>query len=220
MPSRTRVLIGLAAVAALAAVALVLARDGGSSAPETSPEPVTVELGPRPLAIPRNALRFADQRQPGPKTRLDLALSWPELDGRTTATAGRFDTPDLAPDVLYLTLQQRRDGWDGATRLSAVYARFFVGEPWEGPAGLQGRRMAPKSGYGDEEIYLEPGAVRPFVARCFPLAAGEPPAVCLREALHGEVLVTLRFPRALLGQWREIDAALDARLAGWGIETR
>ena len=220
MPSRAPVLIGLAAAAALAAVALVLLRDGGASVPETSPEPIAVDLGVRRLSVPRNAVRFADQRLPAPQARLDLALVWPELEGRTIETATRFETPDLSPDVVYVTLQPRRDGWDAASRLSAVYARFFVGEPWDGPAGLQGRRMAPKSGYGDEEIYLEPGAVRPFVARCFPLSPGEPPTVCLRDALHGEVLVTLRFPRTLLDHWRELDAALDARLAGWGVETR
>lgn len=220
MSSRTRVVVGLAAVAATTALAVVALRDDGRSAAETSPAPVRLEIGGRPLDLPLNAVRFVDQRTPGPQPRVDLALTWPELEGRTAANAARFDTPDYAADVLYLTIQPRRDGWDGATRLSAVYARFFVGDPWEGPGGLQGRRMAPKSGYGDEEIYLEPGAVRPFVARCFPLAPGEPAAMCLTDTVHGSLMVTLRLPKALLGHWREIDAALDARLAGWGVETR
>lgn len=215
MSWRTWALVGI--LAAIAAVAVALMRDDGRTAPETSPAPVAIDLAGQPLALPRNAVRFVDQRSPGPQTRVDLALAWPELEGRTEATAARFDTPDLAADVVYVTLQARRDAWDSATRLGAVYARFFVGEPWEGPGGLQGRRMAPKSGYGDEEIFLEPGAVRPFVARCFPLAPGEPPTMCLRDTLRGGLLVTLRFPKPLLACWHELDAMLDVRLAEWGV---
>lgn len=211
-------LIGV--TAAVAAVAVVMWRDDRNATPETSSETVRVEVGGRPLEIPRNAIRFDEQRRPGPQTRLDLALSWPELEGRTPATSARFDTPDLAPDILFLTVEPRRDGWDSASRLAAVYARFFVGEPWDGPGGLQGRRLAPKSGYDDEEIWLEPGAVRPFVARCFPLAPATPPAVCLHDTNRGSLSVSLRFPKALLGQWREIEAGLDTRLGAWGIETR
>lgn len=218
MSLRTLVLIGLAVAAALVAVAMW--RDDGAGRPETSPTPVRIELGGRPLTIPANAIRFAGQRVAGPQTRVDLALSWPELAGRTEATAARFDTPDYAPDIVHLTLQPRRDAWDSATRLAAVYARFFIGDPLEGPTGLQGRRLSPKSGYADEMIWLEPGAVRPFVARCFPLTAGEPPKMCLRDVVHGSLIVTLRFPVTLLGRWREIDGALDGRLADWGVEVR
>ncbi len=220
MSPRNRLLIGLAAVlAAATAVAVVIRRDDVGVSP-TSPQPIRLEIGGRPLDIPANAIRFSDQRVPGTRTRVDLALSWPELDGRSDTTAPRFDTSDQAADIVYLTLQPRHDTWDSATRLTAVYARFFVGEPWAGPGGLQGRRMSPKSGHADEEIYLEPGAVRPFVARCFPLAPGEPSRMCLRDVVHGNLLVTWRFPTALLGAWRDLDAGLDARLAGWGVEVR
>lgn len=211
------ILAGVAVASALA-VALLL-RDRGRDAPETSSEPVRVEIGGRPLEIPRNAVRFADQRRPGPHARLDLALSWPELDGRSAATSARFDSPDYAPDILYVTIAPRRDGTDSASRLATVYARFFVGEPQDGPGGLQGRRLAPKSGYDDEEVWLEPGVVRPFVARCFPLTPGEAPVMCLHDVNRGSLTVSLRFPSALLGDWRTMVAGLDARLAAWGVET-
>ena len=210
----------LIGVSAITAVAVVMWRDDGRTAAETSPEPVRVEVGGRQLTVPKNAVRFADQRKPGPQSRLDLALSFPEFAGRGRDTAARFDTPDLAPDILYLTIAPRQDGWDSASRLATVYARFFVGEPWDGPAGLQGRRLSPKSGYGDEEIWMEPGVVHPFVARCFPLTPGEPPTVCLNDTNHGSLSVSLRFPKALLAQWRDLDAGLDIRLADWGVETR
>ena len=220
MSPRALIVIGLAVAGLLGAAAVALWLDDDRAALRTSPTPVAAEVGGRTLRVPANAIRFADQSAGGRQDRLDLALAWPELEGRSATNAARFDTPDYAPDILHLTLRPRRDGSDGATRLATVYARFFVGEPWEGPGGLQGRRMAPKSGYADEEIYLEPGAVHPFVARCFPLTPGEVPAMCLQDALHGGVEVELRFPRALLGQWREIDARLEALLGTWGVETR
>ena len=221
MSSRIRALVGLAVAAVVAvAVAALVRRDDGHGAPVTSPAPLRIELGGRPLAIPANAIRFADQRVPGPQARVDLALSWPELAGRTETTAARFDTPDLAPDIVHVTLRPRQDASDSATRLAAVYARFFVGEPRPGPGGLQGRRLSPKSGYADEEIWLEPGVVRPFVARCFPLSPGEATKLCLHDVIHGSLLVTLRFPVTLLGEWRDLDAALDGRLAAWGVEVR
>lgn len=220
MSPRLRAVIGLVVVALVAAVVAVRLRDDGRAAPETSPEPVRLVVAGRPLDIPRNAVRFVDQRVPGPQSRIDLALTWPELEGRTEANAARFDTPDYARDIVHLTLRPRHEGADGAARLATVYARFFVGEPWEGPGGLQGRRLAPKSGYADEEIYFETGAVRPFVARCFPLVPGEPAAMCLSDTLHGAIAVELRLPKPLLADWHALDAALEGRLAGWGIETR
>ncbi|MDK9695236.1 MAG: hypothetical protein OEL76_02455 [Siculibacillus sp.] len=220
MAPRTRALIGLLGLAAAGAAALVLWRGTGPGLPATSPTPLRIEIGGRPLTLPANTIRFADQRVPGPHLGVDLALTWPELEGRSERTAARFDTPHYALDVVHLSIRPRQDTWDSASRLAAVYARFFIGEPWPGPAGLQGRRLSPKSGYADEVVYHEPGAVRPFVARCFPLAAGEPPKMCLRDVLHGNLLVTLRFPEVLLEHWRELDAALETHLAAWGVEVR
>ena len=77
MSSRTRVVVGLAAVAATTALAVVALRDDGRSAAETSPAPVRLEIGGRPLDLPLNAVRFVDQRPPGPQPRVDLALTWP-----------------------------------------------------------------------------------------------------------------------------------------------
>lgn len=220
MAPRTRALIALFGLAAAGAAAVVLWRGTETDLPTTSPAPLRIEIGGRPLTVPANTVRFTEQRRPGSHPSIDLAVTWPELDGRTEATAARFDTPTYAPDILYLSIRPRQDAWDSAARLAAVYARFFVGEPWPGPAGLQGRRLSPKSGYADEIVYHEPGAVRPFVTRCFPLTAGEPPKMCLRDVVHGNLLVSLRFPEELLERWREIDAALDTRLAAWGVEVR
>lgn len=206
----------VAATAVLATGALWWAgRDGDR--PETSSETVSLTLAGHRLTIPRNALRFADQRAPGERMRLDLALAWPELEGRTAANADRFDVADLAPDVVYVTLAADRGTRDSAGLLATVYARFFTGDAVAGPDGLTGRHMARGSGYDDEVVYFEPGSVHPFVARCWPLGAAQEPAVCLHDERIGAIAVEWRFPIGLLAQWRRLSQGLGERLAAWGL---
>lgn len=211
-------MLALAATVVVATAVLTLRFLGEGPEPgETADDPTTVVVAGHPLTLPKNVVRFAAQRRPGAQARLDLALSWPELAGRTVATAARFDTPGLAADIVYLTIAPAGDGLDSAARLATVYARFFTGEPIGGPAGLEGHRMAMKSGYEDEIVWTEPGAVHPFVARCYPLTPGEAPSVCLHDLRIGAISVEWRFPAALLGERVALEAGLEQRLSEWGL---
>ena len=209
-----------AAVAALLAVALVLWRaDLGRETTETSPEPIAVTIAGRTLQIPKNAIRFPAQRRTGPQERLDLALLPPTWTGRTAADAERFDAPAEGSDVVWVTIRPAGETQDSAERLATVHARLFVDEPLAAAPdlGLVGRRLAPKAGYTGEEVWFEPGAVRPFAVRCYPLAPDAPPATCIGDVKIGPLLVEKRFSRAALGRWREIRDGLAGRLADWGL---
>ncbi len=203
-------LAGLAAVASVAVVRLL-----ADDRPETSSEPIVVTVGDHRLAIPRNVVRFAAERTTRPLNRLDLALLWPELRGRGADDDARFDTPGLAPDVVVATLTPAGVGLDSAARLATVWSRFFEGDPRPGPDGLVVRRMSAASGYAGEEIVFEPGAVRPFAARCYPLTPGEAPNVCLHVTIDAGLMAEWRFPAERLAEWRRLADALPARLAGW-----
>lgn len=210
-----------APAAAVLAVGLVLWGDENRrERPDFSPEPVEVLVSDVTLRIPTNALRFVGQRRPGAHGRLDLALSWPDLEGRTAENNDRFDAAAATSDIVWISIQPRGEAIDGASRLAGVYARLFVGEPWDGPVGLQGRRLSAKAGYAGEEIFFEPGAVRPFVARCYPLALGEPVSTCIHDAVIGSLLVTWRFRRGLLDDWPHLTEAVGARMAQWGLPAR
>ena len=208
-----------ALVAAAVAVGILVWRDDARERPDLSPTPIAVTLAGRPLAVPANTIRFVAQRRPGPRDRLDLALVAPELDGRTAANGPRFDTPGQPADVVWVTLETAHDGLDGAARLATIYARLFVGEPFDGPDGLVGRRLAAKAGYVGEEVWYEPGVVRPFVARCWPTIEGEETTTCLHDETIAGITVSWRFPKAMLGSWRALGAGLGARLAEWGLPT-
>lgn len=211
----------IAPLAAVCAIGLVLWSDeNGRERPDFSPEPIDVMVSDVALKIPANALRFVGQRREGAHGRLDLALLWPDLDGRTAESNDRFDASGPASDVVWITIQPRGEAADGASRLATVYARLFVGDAWEGPVGLQGRRLSAKAGYAGEEIFFEPGAVRPFVARCYPPALGEPITTCIHDVAIGSLLVTWRFRRGLLDDWPHLSEAIGARLAQWGLPAR
>lgn len=216
MPKTTWILAGLAA--ALAAAVVLWRDDRGRETIETSPAPVAVTVAGHDLAVPMNAIRFPAQRHPGPQARLDLALLAPDWSGRTAANADRFDEPAANSDVVWVTLTRAEGTGDSATRLATVYARFFEGDPLGAPEdlGLVGRRLAAKSGYVGEEVWFEPGVVRPFVARCWPLAQNGPVATCRTEETVAGLSIALRFPRARLASWRELRTGLLARLAEWG----
>ena len=208
------------ALAAFLGIGLVVWRqDGGRESIEVSAAPVEVTLAGHALRVPRNAIRFPAQRVPGPQIRLDLAMLPPDWSGRTEANADRFDEPGDRSAVVWVTLASAAGELDSAARLATVYARLFVGDPLEAPAdlGLVGRRLSPQAGYAGEEVWFEPGVVRPFVARCYPLAADGPVAVCIGEDIVAGLLVTRRFARARLGDWRNLSAGLTARLADWGV---
>ena len=207
-----------APVAAAIVVALVLWSDeNGREQPDFSDEPVAVSVADMAMAIPANALRFVGQRRQGPHGRLDLALAWPDLVGRTSQSDDRFDAPGTSSDVIWVSILPKGEAMDAAERLATIYARLFVGEPFTGPEGLQGRRLSGKAGYEGEEIWFEPGAVHPFVARCYASVPGEPVSTCLHDEAIGPVIVTWRFRRGLLDVWPALTDAMRGRLASWGI---
>ena len=168
--------------------------------------PVSLRIGREALAIPANLIRFADQRRGGEQPRVDLQLVWPELEGYSPAAVEAFADP-AGGRIVHLSLAPREAAFDEAMRLRAVYSRLFAGEPRQDPVGLTVRRFAEGSGYDGEEVYYGSGPA-PFVARC-PAGDGPDFTTCQREVHAGTGLsVTQRFPKALLGDWRALDARL------------
>lgn len=176
--------------------------------------PVTLFIAGETLAIPANMIRFPNARQGGAVDGVELLLHWPGLEGYSDDHADAFrDGSALAP-LVYVTIVPRDNPLDADGRLAALYERFFIGEPIEGPTGLIGRQMKDDSGYRGEEIYYAPkGPVR-FTARCIAQATAEVPATCIRDINFGAGLTMLyRFNRFYLGDWRSMDEALKALAA-------
>lgn len=168
------------------------------------------------LEIPTNTIRFFDQRRGGEMSRVDLYGIWPSLEGFTEALRPAFDDVGPQSRIVFVSLTPRDTATDTTGRLGTIYARLFAGNPRAGPAGLVGRRLAEGSGYEDEELFFEPGAARPFVARCFTDGADAMAPMCIRELHVGRKLAALyRFRKSLLAEWRSLDASVQRAIELW-----
>lgn len=215
--------LSLAGVTLLGVVLVLFGRDDD----DLSTRPVALTIAGETLAVTANHIRFADQRRGGALDRVDLALIWPGLDGQTAETRAAFAAPGAesvpgAPGaaVLQIAVEPRSVALDSAARLASVYVRFFAPDAPDAVTappvdGLSARRFVAGSPYADETLYFEPGAVHPFVARCFPRAVGDVRRLCLTEMAFGRGLVAaIRFPPALLSEWRTLQVDVADFLAG------
>ena len=203
------------ALGVAAAAWLRLAGPGPASVARAG-EPIAVEVAGEALSVPPALIRFADQRRPGRHARLDFVLAWPGLGAPGAHAARGLDDTAPDPTLVFLSIEPREGALDSSTRLATVYGRFFAGEPFDGPAGLVGRRMAPGSGYEDEIVFFEPGSVRPFAARCFAAEAAGRASLCLREiAIGRDLAATYRFRYGLIGEWRALDERVRALAEGF-----
>lgn len=165
------------------------------------------------LAIPSNMIRFASERRSGDARKLDVYLSWPNLEGYSEEQRSLFNHAGADNRIIFATFEPRSMPRDMSQRLNPIY-RLLIEEPGEPvEAGLVAHRFIEASGYGDERLIVDPTRFRaPFVARCLsgPEAATAL-ASCERDIDVGANLsIRYRFPRALLADWRELDASMQA----------
>lgn len=185
-----------------------------------SREEISVRIGQDELRLPANTIRFAEQRRSGESERIDLYLTWPEMQGYDSRLKKRFDNSDSADTLIFLQLSQSTMSRDMSGRVEPIYSRLFDGEALPGPYGLTAHHLRADSGYGDE-VLLTAGSGRDdaYAVRCMmpgttEAAAHKSPAAnsagCQRDIRAGQDLTVLyRFSPALLRDWQHIDAAIS-----------
>lgn len=165
------------------------------------------------LAVPSNMIRFAAERRSGDARKLDIYLSWPSLNGYSEAERALFNHAGPEHRIVFATFEPRSMARDMTQRLNPIY-RLLIEEPGEPvEAGLVAHRFIAASGYGDETLVVDPTRFRaPFVARCISGPEADAAlAPCERDIDIGNNLsMRYRFPRALLTEWRQLDASMQA----------
>lgn len=165
------------------------------------------------LAVPSNMIRFASERRSGEARKLDIYLSWPDLNGYSEDERGLFNHAGPDHRIVFATFEPRSMARDMTQRLNPIY-RLLIEEPGEPvEAGLVAHRFIEASGYGDEMLIVDPTRFRaPFVARCLSGPEADVAlAPCERDIDVGANLsMRYRFPRALLEDWRKLDASMQA----------
>ncbi|MBB3974970.1 hypothetical protein GGQ64_000146 [Rhizobium azooxidifex] len=179
---------------------------------------VNVLIGQDLLRLPANAIRFEDQRTSGPTDRIDLYLTWPEMEGYTAVNRSRFNDVASPESLIFAQLSQSTMSRDMSGRVEPIYSHLFDGVPEKAPAGLTLRRLKASSGYEQEVLLTAPlpdGST--YAVRC--ILPGPDHATtsadCQRDIHIGDDLSLIyRFSSRLLPQWQAMEQAIRTFASG------
>lgn len=172
-----------------------------------------VVIGNNVIAVPANAIRFAQARRDGIASRLDLYLRYPQMTGYSEAARDDFNHTGTSKTIIFLTFEQRMMSRDMSGRFAPIYSALVTQPGIPGPGGTTVYGFNEKSGYLNEELVVgKRSGKEPFVARCLSgPSAEESLAPCERDIHVGEDLsLTYRFPKELLGDWQALDMSITA----------
>jgi hypothetical protein len=158
--------------------------------------------------VPPRALRVSLQRRSGRQDRLDLVFFWPSL-----APAAEPTDEDLAAAAarIFVTIAPNDQLFSPAERLKEIYPRYASKNASSGPDGLTALPFLDETPYQGEDLLYDESAPDRFLARCT-RDRRSATGTCLYERNVGQAAVTLRFPRALLVEWRAMVAGTDRLL--------
>jgi hypothetical protein len=173
--------------------------------------------------VPPAAIRAAVQRHPGPHERIDLAFLWPSLlpppvDTKATdqlAVTLQNDSAAAPTDAsarVFLSIAPLGAVLAPAERLRSIYTHYVEKDAMLGPDGLAILPFRAGSPYEGEDLIYVANNPEQFFARCT-RQIGAVPGTCIHERLIGAAEVTLRFPRAWLEEWRDVNAGFDRLMA-------
>ena len=198
----------------------------GAPAPLNGPTlPITVE-GVL-FEVPPGAIRSGVQRHPGPHERIDLAFEWPSLTPPPPDEAPQAQSPEAAeataaPGRLFVTIAPLGSVLPPNERLRSIYPRYVEAKASAGADGLAVLPFRDDSPYRGEDLVYAADAPEHFFARCTRqtgIVAGN----CIVDRNIGGAVVTLRFARDWLKDWRRVAADVDrllAQLHGPGVSNQ
>ncbi|AYG59221.1 hypothetical protein QD460_03125 [Rhizobium jaguaris] len=177
-----------------------------------SVKPITVTIGEDSLRLGANTIRFPSERVNGVAERIDLYLTWPQMQGYSDADRLRFDDISQSASLIFLQLSQGTMSRDMSGRLEPIYSHLMDGAAFAGPHGLTTHRLRADAGYSDEVLLTAPRVGEPdYVVRCI-LPSSPDRATsgdCQRDIKVGKDLSVLyRFSSNQLGDWQRMDAAV------------
>jgi hypothetical protein len=172
-----------------------------------------ITVGDDSLRLPANTIRFPSERVDGAADRVDLYLTWPQMQGYSQADRLRFNDISQSSTLIFLQLSQSTMSRDMSGRLEPIYSHLIEGAPFAGPAGLTAHKLRADAGYGDEVLLTAPRSGKSdYVVRCLlPTVSDKATSGdCQRDIKVGKDLSVLyRFSSTLLGDWDHIDAAIQ-----------
>ena len=161
------------------------------------------------LQIPADTIRFPNQRRAGVQSRIDLYLHWPSLSGYSDDLKRVFSDVHNSAELLFLTIEPRNMSYDMSGRLEPIYSVFFDGIGVEEDFRLIRQPLSSAGGFVDEDLYFQPDNPYPFVTRCVREGSNGAMPYCIRDVHIGtDLMVTYRFHKTFLKDWRALDNAI------------
>ena len=172
--------------------------------------------------VPPRAIREKVQRHPGQQDRIDLAFDWPSLAPPQADIIDRQQplTPENAAAAAAATAEKRffvTIAPLGAVlppleRLRTIYPRYIETRAAAGADGLAILPFRAGTPYETEDLVYLATSPEQFFARCTRTGHAVPGS-CLQERSIGADVVTIRFPRDWLSDWRKVSASFDRLIA-------
>jgi len=187
---------------------------GGFSSDTAS---TNIEIGDARLYVPRNIIRFRDQRESSALRMLDLFVQWPSMKGFTKQDAATFQNIKGSSALIFITLEAGEPLNSPQKKLDGLYRRYFSTPPWRGPAGLIGNALDNSSGYLSEDVLYTKHNDELFLTRCLQERKSETTNLqptCIYEFTFGDgINVYVRFHRSHLAEWQVLDERIKRLLA-------
>lgn len=172
--------------------------------------------------VPPAAVRANMQRQPGAHERMDLVFLWPSLtppspdslaDIKLPATEdGEAPPAPYANDRLFVTITSLGAVLPPLVRLRTIYPRYIETQATAGPDGLAIVAFRAGTPYEGEDLVYFADVPEQFFALCS-RPARSLQGTCIQERSLDAAVITLRFSRELLQDWRNTAAGFDRLVA-------
>ncbi|WP_454849534.1 hypothetical protein [Rhizobium binxianense] len=173
---------------------------------------ITLTIGRDTVRFPANTIRFPSQRHDGATERVDLYLTWPQMQGYGEENRRRFDDIGLSAGLIFLQVTQSTMSRDMSGRLEPIYSHLIEGSAEPFRYGLTLHRLRADAGYGGEVLLTAPRTGAPdYVLRCILPSAPDKATSgdCQRDIKVGRDLSVLyRFSSNRLADWSHIDAVI------------
>ncbi len=176
---------------------------------------VSLRVGSVSLSVPANYLPYPSERSGGPRREVAFYAELPDFHGFTDSAASDFVGNSPNSRVVHILITREAFDVGESARLKRIYLNEVAdrrGRP--GPAGLVEYSFRNDSGYRGEDLFVGRDANADFVMRCTQPRAEVPSPNCMREVQYAPgILLSYRFKRSQLGDWRPIAAGVE-RLVG------
>jgi hypothetical protein len=171
--------------------------------------------------VPPAAVREKVQRHPGQQDRIDLIFEWPSLTPPQTVDTDRqplnpenaaAEAAATAAKRFFVTIAALGAVLPPLDRLRTIYPRYVEAQAAAGADGLAILPFRAGTPYQSEDLVYFGTNPEQFFARCT-RAGRSVPGTCMQERTIGADVITIRFPRDLLGDWRNVGSGFDRLIA-------